>query len=42
MNAGSYSVEWNASAYPSGIYFNCISVNSGKSFTDTKKMIMVK
>jgi hypothetical protein len=37
--AGVYSVEWDAAAYPSGIYF--YSINAG-NFTQTRKMVMVK
>jgi hypothetical protein len=39
MNAGTYSVEWNASQYASGVYFYRITAGS---FTDVKKMILVK
>jgi hypothetical protein len=39
LNAGSYNVYWDASAYPSGIYFYRI-VSS--EFNETKKMILVK
>jgi subtilisin-like proprotein convertase family protein len=42
MNAGSYSVGWDASAHPSGVYFYRISIDGGKSFTETKKMVIVK
>ncbi len=38
--AGSYTTEWNASEYPSGIYFYIFSVN-GK-FVDTKSMMLLK
>jgi hypothetical protein len=37
--AGVYSVEWDATAYPSGIYF--YSINAG-NFTQTRKMILIK
>lgn len=37
--AGVYSVDWNAAAYPSGIYF--YSIQSG-DFIQTRKMVMVK
>jgi hypothetical protein len=37
--AGNYSVSFNASKYPSGIYF--YRINAG-SFTDTKKMVLIK
>lgn len=39
LNPGTYESEWNASGYPSGIYFYTLS--SGK-FTETKKMILLK
>lgn len=39
QNAGSYTVDWNASNYPSGVYF--YSIKSG-NYTDTKKMILMK
>jgi hypothetical protein len=45
LNAGSYKFTWNASGYSSGIYFYRIiagEISSGKVFTDTRKMILVK
>ncbi|HMQ80559.1 MAG TPA: T9SS type A sorting domain-containing protein, partial [Ignavibacteria bacterium] len=39
MNAGNYTADFDASGLSSGIYFYTLS--SG-SFTDTKKMILVK
>jgi hypothetical protein len=39
LNAGTYSVDWNASDYPSGVYFYCLKT---KEFTDTKRMILIK
>lgn len=39
LAAGSYSVNWNASNYPSGIYFYRLE---GSDFTETKKMILLK
>ncbi|RPI13102.1 MAG: T9SS C-terminal target domain-containing protein [Ignavibacteriae bacterium] len=39
QNAGTYEIEWDASNYPSGVYF--YKIESGK-FTDTKKMILIK
>jgi hypothetical protein len=39
MNAGTYEIEWDASGYPSGIYFYKLETNG---FTDTKKMILMK
>ncbi|MEO8512819.1 MAG: PQQ-dependent sugar dehydrogenase [Ignavibacteria bacterium] len=38
-NAGSYSAEWNASAYPSGVYFLRMT-SSGNTFE--KKMVLIK
>ncbi len=39
LEAGKYSVDFNASALPSGIYFYQITAGN---FTDTKKMILTK
>lgn len=39
LNPGAYSVDWDASAYPSGVYFYQLITGS---FTETKKMILVK
>jgi len=39
MKPGVYKAEWNASGYPSGVYFYKLS--AGK-FTETKKMILTK
>jgi len=39
MGAGSYSFDWNASSYSSGIYFYKIEVNG---FSETRKMMLVK
>ena len=39
MNPGSYEINWNASGYPSGVYFYTIKTDN---YTDTKKMILVK
>jgi agmatine/peptidylarginine deiminase len=39
MNAGSYSYEWDASKYSSGIYFYKLET---KDFTAVKKMILIK
>jgi photosystem II stability/assembly factor-like uncharacterized protein len=36
---GTYTIDWNASAVPSGVYF-CL-LKSG-SFTETRKMVLVK
>lgn len=39
MNAGTFEVTWNASNYPSGVYFYKLAA---EGFTETKKMILVK
>jgi hypothetical protein len=39
MNAGSYSADWDASNYPSGVYF--YKLESG-NFTESKRMVLVK
>jgi hypothetical protein len=39
INAGSYSVDWNAANNPSGVYFYRIET---EKFSDTKRMILVK
>ncbi len=39
MAPGSYEVQWDASNFPTGVYFFKITVNG---FTDTKKMILMK
>ncbi|HZW39178.1 MAG TPA: T9SS type A sorting domain-containing protein [Ignavibacteriaceae bacterium] len=38
-SSGEYEITWNASAYPSGVYF--MKMTSGK-FTETKKMLLMK
>lgn len=45
LSAGFYETDWNASAYASGVYFYKMVVDSygeSKSFTDIKRMILVK
>ena len=39
LNAGTYKTDWNASAYPSGVYFYRLET---ENFSDVKKMILVK
>ena len=39
LSAGSYEVEWNASDYPSGVYFYKLVTDE---FVDVKKMVLVK
>lgn len=46
LQAGNYTVDWNASAYTSGVYFYRLDLNSLKagneSYIETKKMILIK
>jgi hypothetical protein len=39
QNAGTYSVEWDASAYPSGVYFAVLLAGGLKL---TRKMVLIK
>jgi photosystem II stability/assembly factor-like uncharacterized protein len=39
LQLGTYAVSWDASAYPSGVYF--YKLESG-NFTETKKMVLIK
>ena len=39
LKAGFYDVKWNASDYPSGVYFYKLTAGE---FTETRKMILVK
>jgi hypothetical protein len=39
MTSGSYTVDWNAANFTSGVYFYKISAGN---FTDTKRMVLVK
>jgi photosystem II stability/assembly factor-like uncharacterized protein len=39
LRAGSYKVDWDASNYPSGVYFYKLEAGD---FTETKKMILLK
>ena len=40
INAGQYSTEWNASEFPSGVYFYVMNVNGEN--VNTKKMVLKK
>jgi len=47
LKPGTYSVEFNAADYPSGVYFYKLVVgdpssNSGQGFAETKKMVLIK
>ncbi len=39
LQPGTYEADWDASAYPSGVYFYKLEIGS---FTDTKKMVLLK
>ena len=39
LSAGSYEVDWNASDYPSGVYFYKLIT---EEFTNTRKMVLLK
>ncbi len=39
LQPGSYEAAWDASAYPSGVYFYKLSADG---YTDTKKMVLIK
>jgi hypothetical protein len=43
IKAGSYEINWNASNYPSGVYFYKLTANSMQgSFSDTRKLMLIK
>ena len=39
LNAGTYTVDWNASEFPSGVYFYRLTADN---FTETKKLLLIK
>jgi hypothetical protein len=42
---GSYEVTWNASNYPSGVYFYKLVIgdnSNNEGFSTTKKMVLIK
>ena len=39
LNAGTYEADWDASNYPSGIYFYKLVTDN---YTETKKMVLLK
>ena len=39
LSPGSYNVDWNASQYPSGVYFYKITTDG---FSNTKRMLLIK
>lgn len=39
LNAGSYNVDWDASSFPSGVYFYRLTTID---FSETKRMVLVK
>jgi hypothetical protein len=38
-SAGTHSVQWNATSFPSGVYYSRLQANG---FVDTKKMLLIK
>lgn len=45
FEAGNYTVDWDASSFPSGVYFYRMVVNSfgeANSFVETKRMLLIK
>lgn len=44
LSQGTYSVDWNASSYSSGVYFYNLNAvgNDGKIYNITKKMVLIK
>jgi hypothetical protein len=47
LSLGTYEVDWDASNYPSGVYFYKLIVSdpetsSGSSFTESKRMVLIK
>ena len=46
LQPGTYEADWSASAYPSGVYYYKLEVSpstgSGRGFTETKKMVLIK
>ncbi|MBK7159929.1 MAG: T9SS type A sorting domain-containing protein [Ignavibacteria bacterium] len=39
LNAGSYEADWNASNFPSGVYFYKLTTGD---FSKTNKMLLIK
>ena len=39
LRAGTYSIDWNANNYPSGVYFYKLQT---ESYSETKKMMLIK
>jgi len=46
LQQGTYEADWDASDYPSGVYYYKLEVGpstgSGRGFTETKKMVLIK
>jgi photosystem II stability/assembly factor-like uncharacterized protein len=44
LNPGTYEVEWDASNYPSGVYYYQLAINNEQLsiFKETKKMVLIK
>ncbi|MCI0449505.1 MAG: T9SS type A sorting domain-containing protein [Chlorobi bacterium] len=41
LNAGTYEARWNASNYPSGVYFYKLAAGNGE-FVQSRKMVLIK
>ena len=44
LHPGTYEADWDASAYPSGVYYYTLKVETSRRdlFTETKKMVLIK
>ena len=46
LKPGTYEIDWDASNFPSGVYYYKLVVgdntNNGVGFAETKKMVLVK
>jgi hypothetical protein len=47
LSPGTYSVDWDGTNYPSGVYFYKLivvdpSTGSGQGYSETKKMVLLK
>ncbi len=39
LNPGTYEIDWDASNYPSGVYFYKLTAGD---YSETKKMVLIK
>jgi flagellar hook assembly protein FlgD len=43
QGAGKYSIQWDASNYPSGVYYYVLTaVSEAGTFSESKKMVLIK